>query len=223
MNAIAAPATAFSSNPSSKPASIEPLRDRIVGRVSSDKIKDFEGTVIVDVNQEITEELANQVQARVSTRAHSFRAHLRIRRGVCALCYGRNLATGRMVNWAKPSAVIAGAVDWRTGHAAHHAHFHIAGTAHPRFMERSTLEARNNGVVKVRGPQARRGRGGTAIAMNRAGLIAIVDEKNREKERYHVVYGARLRVQDGEHVTHGQVLAEWDPFTFSILTETLAP
>jgi len=56
--------------------------------------------------------------------------------------------------------------------------------------------------------------------MNRSGLIAIVDEKGREKERYHVVYGARLRVVDGEHVTHGQTLAEWDPFTFSILTET---
>src|SRR5207247_11004059 len=56
--------------------------------------------------------------------------------------------------------------------------------------------------------------------MNRSGLIAIVDEKSREKERHHVVYGARLRVQDGEHVTHGQILAEWDPFTFSILTET---
>src|SRR6201999_1987023 len=64
------------------------------------------------------------------------------------------------------------------------------------------------------------GRGGTAIAMNRSGLIAIVDEKGREKERYHVVYGARLRVVEGESVTHGQILAEWDPFTFSILTET---
>src|SRR5207237_8042396 len=53
-----------------------------------------------------------------------------------------------------------------------------------------------------------------------SGLIAIVDEKSREKERYHVVSGARLRVQDGEHVTHGQILAEWEPFTFSILTET---
>ena len=64
------------------------------------------------------------------------------------------------------------------------------------------------------------GRGGAFIAMNRSGLIAIVDEKGREKERYHVVYGARLRVFDGETVTHGQTLAEWDPFTFSILTET---
>src|SRR5260370_3907491 len=97
--------------------------------------------------------------------------------------------------------------------------FHIGGTA-IRLSERSTLAARNHGVVKFVDLKHVEGRGGTAIAMNRAGLIAIVDEKNREKERYHVVYGARLRCQDGEHVTHGQVLAEWDPFTFSILTQT---
>jgi DNA-directed RNA polymerase subunit beta' len=106
--------------------------------------------------------------------------------------------------------------------------FHIGGTA-TRVSERSTLEARNNGVVKFIDLRYVEGRkikgdaaasGGALIAMNRAGLIAIVDEKGREKERYHVVYGARLRVADGEHVTHGQILAEWDPFTFSILTET---
>src|SRR5256884_3740166 len=56
--------------------------------------------------------------------------------------------------------------------------------------------------------------------MTRAGLTPIGEKKNGEKEPYHVVYGARLRVKDGEHVTHGQILAEWDPFTFSILTET---
>src|SRR5207237_8149959 len=77
-----------------------------------------------------------------------------------------------------------------------------------------------NGVVQFVDLKRVEGRGGTAIAMNRSGLIAIVDEKGREKGRYHVVYGARLRVQDGEHVPHGQTLAEWDPFTFSILTET---
>src|SRR5205807_1064191 len=75
--------------------------------------------------------------------------------------------------------------------------FHIGGTA-TRVSERSTLEARNNGVVKFVDMKFVEGRGGTSIAMNRAGLIAIVDEKNREKERYHVVYGARLRVQDGD-------------------------
>jgi hypothetical protein len=56
--------------------------------------------------------------------------------------------------------------------------------------------------------------------MNRSGLIAIVDEKGREKERYHVVYGARLKVEEGQPVKLGQILAEWDPYTFSILTET---
>src|SRR5262244_1783180 len=56
--------------------------------------------------------------------------------------------------------------------------------------------------------------------MNRSGLIVILDDKGREKERYHVVYGARLRVKDGDTVNQGQILAEWDPFTFSILTET---
>jgi len=96
--------------------------------------------------------------------------------------------------------------------------FHIGGTA-TRVSERSTLEARNTGIVKFVDMKYVEGRGGALIAMNRSGLIAILDEKGREKERYHVVYGARLRVAEGESVTHGQILAEWDPFTFSILTE----
>src|SRR5271167_3156293 len=199
---------------------VEPLRDRIVGRVSLDKIKDFEGTVIVDVNQEITEELANQVQAAGIERVR-IRSVLTCesRRGVCALCYGRNLASGRMVELGEAVGVIAAQSIGEPGTQLTMRTFHIGGTA-TRVSERSTLEARNNGVVKFVDLKFVEGRGGTSIAMNRSGLIAIVDEKDREKERYHVVYGARLRVVDGEHVTHGQILAEWDPFTFSILTET---
>src|SRR5437588_346673 len=199
---------------------VEPLRDRVVGRVSLDKIKDFEGNVIVDVNQEINEELANAIQAAGIDRVR-IRSVLTCesRRGVCALCYGRNLATGRMVELGEAVGVIAAQSIGEPGTQLTMRTFHIGGTA-TRVSERSTLEARNNGVVKFVDLKHVEGRGGTLIAMNRSGLIAIVDEKNREKERYHVVYGARLRVQDGEHVTHGQVLAEWDPFTFSILTET---
>src|SRR5438105_2556250 len=199
---------------------VEPLRDRVVGRVSLDKIKDFEGNVIVDVNQEINEELANAIQAAGIDRVR-IRSVLTCesRRGVCALCYGRNLATGRMVELGEAVGVIAAQSIGEPGTQLTMRTFHIGGTA-TRVSERSTLEARNNGVVKFGDLKHVEGRGGTLIAMNRSGLIAIVDEKNREKERYHVVYGARLRVQDGEHVTHGQVLAEWDPFTFSILTET---
>src|SRR5271167_4870047 len=199
---------------------VEPLRDRIVGRVSLDKIKDFEGTVIVDVNQEITEELANQVQGAGIERVR-IRSVLTCesRRGVCALCYGRNLASGRMVELGEAVGVIAAQSIGEPGTQLTMRTFHIGGTA-TRVSERSTLEARNNGVVKFVELRHVEGRGGARIAMNRSGLIVIVDEKNREKERYHVVYGARLRVNDGDLVTHGQILAEWDPFTFSILTET---
>src|SRR6202030_697728 len=79
---------------------------------------------------------------------------------------------------------------------------------------------RNNGFVKFIDLKVVEGRGKTIVSMNRSGLIAVVDEKGREKERHHVVYGARLKVEDGQPVTLGQTMCEWDPYTFSILTET---
>src|SRR5258706_1027190 len=198
---------------------VEPLRDRIVGRVSLDKIKDFEGTVIVDVSQEITEELANQVQGAGIERVR-IRCVLTCesRRGVCALCYGRTLASGRMVELGEAVGVIAAQSIGEPGTQLTMRTFHIGGAA-TRVSERSTLEAKNNGAVKFVDLRHVEGRGGTAIAMNRSGLVVILDEKGREKERYHVVYGARLRVKDGDMVNQGQILAEWDPYTFSILTE----
>ena len=185
---------------------VEPLRDRIVGRVSLEKIKDFEAHVIVEVNQEITEELANAVQAAGIERVR-IRSVLTCesRRGVCALCYGRNLASGRMVELGEAVGVIAAQSIGEPGTQLTMRTFHIGGTA-TRVSERSTLEARNNGSVKFIDLKYVEGRGGTSISMNRSGIIAIVDEKGREKERYHVVYGARLRVSDGDTVTHGQVL-----------------
>ena len=96
--------------------------------------------------------------------------------------------------------------------------FHIGGTA-TRVTEQSKLEARNSGFVRFIDLNVVRGRGEHLISMNRSGLIAIVDEKGREKERYHVVYGARLRVEENQPVKLGELLAEWDPYTFSILTE----
>src|SRR5438105_11162934 len=93
--------------------------------------------------------------------------------------------------------------------------FHIGGTA-TRIAEQSKVEARTTGFVKFVDINPVRGRANLLIAMNRSGIIAIVDEKGREKERHHVVYGARLRVEQDQPVTVGQILAEWDPFTFSI-------
>src|SRR5215467_11274438 len=198
---------------------IEPLRDRIVGRVVLEDQLDYEGNVIVDVNQEINEELANAIQAAGIDRVR-IRSVLTCesRRGVCQLCYGRNLATGRLVERGEAVGVIAAQSIGEPGTQLTMRTFHIGGTA-TRVSERSTIEARNNGIVKFVDLKHVEGRGGTLIAMNRSGLIAIVDEKNREKERYHVVYGAKLKVTDGQQANIGQILVEWDPYTFAILTE----
>src|SRR5262249_47690749 len=146
---------------------VEPLRDRVVGRVSLDKIKDFEGNVIVDVNQEINEELANAIQAAGIDRVR-IRSVLTYesRRGGCALCYGRNLATGRMVELGEAVGVIAAqSISEPSTQLTMHT-FHIGGTA-TRVSERSTLKARNNSVIKFVNLKYIKNRNSTSIAMNR--------------------------------------------------------
>src|SRR5689334_5431337 len=96
--------------------------------------------------------------------------------------------------------------------------FHIGGTA-SRVSEQSRLDAKNNGNVRFIGLQTVKSKSGDLVVMNRQGSIAVVDDKNRERERYSVVYGAKLKVNDGDPVTLGQVMVEWDPYTFAILTE----
>jgi DNA-directed RNA polymerase subunit beta' len=198
---------------------IEPLRDRIVGRVSLEKIKDYEGNVIVDVNQDITEELASSIQAAGIERV-KIRSVLTCesKRGVCIACYGRNLASGRMVELGEATGVIAAQSIGEPGTQLTMRTFHIGGTA-SRVSEQSRLEARTNGSVRFINPQTVKAKSGDLVVMNRAMSIAVVDDKGREKERYSVVYGARLKVQDGQQVNVGQVMGEWDPYTFAILTE----
>ncbi|PYP83617.1 MAG: DNA-directed RNA polymerase subunit beta' [Candidatus Angelobacter sp. Gp1-AA117] len=198
---------------------IEPLRDRIVGRVSLEKIKDYEGSVIVDVNHEITEDLAIAIQAAGIERV-KIRSVLTCesKRGVCVMCYGRNLASGRMVELGEATGVIAAQSIGEPGTQLTMRTFHIGGTA-SRVSEQSRLEARNNGMARFINLQTVKSKTGDLVVMNRAGSIAIVDDKGREKERYSVVYGAKLKVQEGQQVNLGTILVEWDPYTFAILTE----
>ena len=198
---------------------IEPLRDRIIGRVSLEKIKDYEGSVIVDINQEITEELAIQIQAAGIERV-KIRSVLTCesKRGVCALCYGRNLSSGRLVELGEATGVIAAQSIGEPGTQLTMRTFHIGGTA-SRVSEQSRLDAKSNGLVRFINLQTVKAKSGDLVVMNRAGSIAVVDEKGRERERYSVVYGAKLKVSDGDPVQLGTVMVEWDPYTFAILTE----
>ena len=202
---------------------IEPLRDRIVGRVTLDKITDpFTGEVIVDVNQEIDEEKASAVQdggiEKVKIRSVLTCA---ARRGVCALCYGRDLSTGKLVEMGMAVGVIAAQSIGEPGTQLTMRTFHIGGTA-SRISDQSTLEARHAGTVKFEALQVVEGHkdaGDALIVMNRNGYIIIQDEKGRDRERYPVVYGARIKVKNNQKVSPGEVLVGWDPYTFSILTE----
>ncbi len=198
---------------------IEPLRDRIVGRVSLEKIKDYEGNIIVDINQEVTEELAVAVQAAGIERV-KIRSVLTCesKRGVCVMCYGRNLASGRLVELGEATGVIAAQSIGEPGTQLTMRTFHIGGTA-SRVSEQSRLDAKNNGAVRFVNLITVRSKEGYLVAMNRNGSITIVDEKGREKERYAVVYGGKVKVEDGQQVSLGDVLVEWDPYTFAILTE----
>jgi DNA-directed RNA polymerase subunit beta' len=198
---------------------IEPMRDRIVGRVSLEKIKDYEGNVIVDINQDITEDLAGAIQSAGIERV-KIRSVLTCesKRGVCVMCYGRNLASGRLVELGEAVGVIAAQSIGEPGTQLTMRTFHIGGTA-SRVSEQSRLEAKNNGVVRFINLQTVKSKTGDLVVMNRNGSIAVVDDKNREKERYAVVYGARVKVEDNSPVALGQVLVEWDPYTFAIVTE----
>ncbi len=198
---------------------IEPLRDRIVGRVALEDQRDYENNVIVSVNEEITEELASAIQAAGIERV-KIRSVLTCesRRGVCRLCYGRNLATGRMVERGEAVGIISAQSIGEPGTQLTMRTFHIGGAA-TRVSEQSTQDAKSDGFIKFNNVNTVRNKKGELIAMNRNGILIIVDEKNRERERYPVVYGAKINVENGAPVKANQVLLEWDPYTFSILTE----
>jgi DNA-directed RNA polymerase subunit beta' len=198
---------------------IEPLRDRIIGRVSLEKIKDYEGNVIVDLNDDITEELASAIQASGIERV-KIRSVLTCesKRGVCVMCYGRNLASGRMVELGEATGVIAAQSIGEPGTQLTMRTFHIGGTA-SKVSEQSRLDAKNNGSVRFINLQTVRAKSGDLVVMNRNGSIAVIDDRGREKERYVVVYGAHVKVEEDAQVTQGQVMVEWDPYTFAILTE----
>ena len=199
---------------------IEPLRDRIMGRVTLEDLRDpFTDELISEANSEVTEELASEVQESGIEKV-KIRSVLTCssRRGVCARCYGRDLATGRLVELGLAVGVIAAQSIGEPGTQLTMRTFHIGGTA-SRVSDQSTLESRHAGTVKFQSIQVVQKEDRSLVVMNRSGSLIVQDAKGRDRERYAVVYGAHLRVSEGQQVEPGQVLVEWDPYTFSILTE----
>jgi DNA-directed RNA polymerase subunit beta' len=199
---------------------LEPLRDRIVGRVSQEDIYDpMTGEMILSVGQEITETLGTAVQSSGIERV-KIRSVLtcEARRGVCALCYGRNLATGRPVEIGEAVGVIAAQSIGEPGTQLTMRTFHYGGTA-SRVSEQSKHISKNPGVVKFINVNTVESRRGLLVVINRSGKLVLTDEKGRERERYALTYGSQLLVHEGDDVPPGTELVTWDPFTYAILTE----
>ena len=198
---------------------VESLRDRIVGRTSLDDIIDpVEGTVIVEANQEINEDLASQVQMSGLQKVR-IRSVLTCesRRGVCIKCYGRNLAMGRTVEIGEAVGVIAAQSIGEPGTQLTMRTFHVGGTA--RVEQETKHVASIDGTVKYIDLKTIINREGEIISSKRQGEIALIDERGREVARYQIVYGAHVKVADGAKVKEDDILATWDPFTFAILSE----
>jgi DNA-directed RNA polymerase subunit beta' len=198
---------------------LEKLRDRLVGRVAAEDIFDpVEGTIICRAGQEITEDLAALIEDAGYERV-KIRSVLtcETRRGVCRLCYGRMLATGKLVELGEAVGIIAAQSIGEPGTQLTMRTFHYGGAA-TRATEQSKHVASRSGRVKLHNVQLVTNAEGKQVVVTRNAKLAIVDERGRERERYNLVYGSVLTVQEGEEVAPGKELAVWDPFTSSILT-----
>jgi DNA-directed RNA polymerase subunit beta' len=199
---------------------IEPMGERILGRVALDDIVDpFSETVVVRANEEIDESKMRLIENAGIDKV-KIRSVLtcQARRGICVECYGRDLARGRKVSVGEAVGVIAAQSIGEPGTQLTMRTFHIGGAA-SRRAEQSTLENRNGGLTRFHNVAVARKRDGTLIVMNRNGELAVTDDQGRERERYGLVYGAKLLVREGQKVEPGTLLAEWDPYSMPIITE----
>ena len=198
---------------------IEPLADRIVGRVLQDDALDADKNVVAHAGTLLEEEDANRIAQAGIEEVH-IRSVLTCEseRGVCIKCYGRNMGTGREVNVGEAVGVVAAQSIGEPGTQLTLRTFHIGGTA-SRIAEQSQITARRAGRVQfsnvdtVQNPTA----GVTVVGRN--GEIGLLDEQNRVRSSIATPYGAVLKVEDGEQVEMGDVLYEWDPYNNVILTD----
>ncbi|MBK7971998.1 MAG: DNA-directed RNA polymerase subunit beta' [Deltaproteobacteria bacterium] len=199
---------------------IESLGDRILGRFALRDIADpYTGEVLVPANAEINETLVERIeQAGIERVLIRSVLTCRARRGICKMCYGRDLARGLPVSQGEAVGVIAAQSIGEPGTQLTMRTFHIGGMA-SRRAEQSTLEGRTDGLVRLERAHVVVNREGHDIVMSRNGEIIIRDENGREREKYPLTYGARLKVKEGSRVRKGTLLAEWDPFTNPILSE----
>ena len=197
-----------------------PLRDRILGRVTAKHVYKpgtddvvCEAGTLIDESwvDRLDEEGIDHVVVRSSITCDS-------RTGICAKCYGRDLARGHLVNKGEAVGVIAAQSIGEPGTQLTMRTFHIGGAA-SRSAAASSYESKRAGSVQLENIKTVEDSKGNLLAVSRSGEILIVDEFGRESERYKISYGAILHVKHGDEVGGGHMLASWDPHTHPVITE----
>jgi DNA-directed RNA polymerase subunit beta' len=193
---------------------IQPLGDRILGRIALMPVIDpISGEVLVKDGEQFDEEAVRRVEeAGIEEVVIRSVLTCSARRGICALCYGRDLARGYMVNIGEAVGIIAAQSIGEPGTQLTMRTFHIGGTVASGKAAASALSNRVRRPVKLDGVETVARKDGKLVVMNRHGELVIVDATGRERERHHLVYGAELKVKDGDVVVQAHTaLAQWDP------------
>jgi len=197
------------------------LKDRIYGRFACDDVYDprDRSKILVAANELIDEEKAELIEQagveRVKVRSV---LTCETKRGVCAKCYGLNLATGKVVEPGEAVGIIAAQSIGEPGTQLTMRTFHIGG-ATSQIVRASHLKAKHEGILHYRNLRIVELSDGNVIVLNKYGSVVIVDESGRELETHNVPLGAVLMVRDGNPVKKGQIFARWDAYSVPIITE----
>lgn len=196
------------------------VSERVLGRVPvSDIVNPHDGSIITPAGTIIDEHMAQAIEAS-GLDGIKIRSVLtcKTRNGVCAKCYGRDLARGTPVNMGEAVGVIAAQSIGEPGTQLTMRTFHIGGAAQ-RDTEKSSIEAAMDGKIEFANRNVIINREGKAIVMGRYCELIIKDTKGIEKARHRVPYGAKLLADEGDKLQKGQKLAEWDPYTIPVIAE----
>ncbi len=198
---------------------IASLGERILGRTLAEDIADKEGNVVM-ASGTLLDEAATAAVEATGVQAVKIRSPLicEAEQGVCATCYGRDLARGTPVNIGEAVGVIAAQSIGEPGTQLTMRTFHIGGAA--QVNETSHLEAISDGTVQYRDIPTIVDKRGRRLSLARNGEIVVIDNDGRERAIHRVPYGTHLLHEDGAIINEGDRLAEWDPFTLPIITET---
>ncbi len=196
------------------------IGDRILGRVALEDIVDpHSGEIVVGMDEEITESKVEAIEtAGIDNVMIRSVLTCESKRGVCAMCYGRDLGRGHMVNIGEAVGIIAAQSIGEPGTQLTMRTFHIGGTA-SRSIEQAEVRTQRGGEVSFQNLQSVSNAAGFDIVMNRNAEIKVLDDQGIDRERFPVPYGAELKVKDGFKLEPGSIIADWDAFSIPIVSE----